>query len=62
MRYKLKLYMDDMGSFAQPGCSSKEDALWHINSARDHDGLPHITMAKLETLLRRGEATFTPEE
>lgn len=62
MRYKLKLYMDDMGSFAQPGCSSKEDALWHINKAREHDGLPPITMQKLETLLRYEEATLTPQE
>jgi len=24
-----------------PMMSKEEDALWHINSMRDHDGLPH---------------------
>ncbi len=63
--FTLRMFMDDMGSFTQPGCSSKEDALWHINSARDHDGLPHIDMEKLEWLIRGanfGWAKFTVQE
>lgn len=58
------MFRDDMGSFTQPGVSSKEDALWHINSARDHDGLPHIDMEELERLIRKsdkGWAKFVPQ-
>jgi hypothetical protein len=53
-----------MGSFTQPGCTSLEDALWHINSARDHDGLPAMEMDQLESLVRgtdKGKASFTQE-
>src|SRR5687767_3364721 len=38
MRYTLNLWKDDMGTFRQPGCRDAEDALWHINKAREHDG------------------------
>lgn len=38
-RFTLNFWKDDMGSFTQPGCTSKGDALWHVNSARAHDGL-----------------------
>ena len=55
------MYRDDMGSFSQPGCRNKEDALWHINSARDHDGLPHIDMDDMNTMLRYDEATLTEQ-
>ena len=51
-RFTVRLYMEDMGSFTQPGCTSLEDALWHINNARDHDGLPRIDIAKLRGLSR----------
>lgn len=50
--YTLKMYRDDMGSFTQPGVSSLEDALWHVNSARDHDGLRHIDIDELKRLKR----------
>jgi hypothetical protein len=50
--FTLSLFTDDMGSFKQPGCASKEDALWHINSARAHDGLRPLDMDDLEVLLR----------
>jgi hypothetical protein len=65
-RYKLKMYLEDMGSFTQPGCTDKEDALWHINSARAHDGLDPIDLDRLQELLDAGEfgstnwATFEP--
>ena len=39
MRYTLHYYRDDMGNFTQPGVTSVEDALWHVNNAREHDGL-----------------------
>lgn len=39
MRYYLEFYKDDMGSFYQSGCRDMDDALWHVNQARDHDGL-----------------------
>lgn len=65
-RYTLRLYVNDMGSFTQPGCRSMEDALWHINSAREHDGLPPMSIDDLKALLstRKGSsqwAEFTPE-
>jgi hypothetical protein len=55
-----------MGSFTQPGCRDVEDALWHVNSARDHDGLPHISIETLEAMIRHplsnmDSATLTPE-
>ena len=49
-RYTLRMFTDDMGSFTQPGCRDKEDALWHVNSARDHDGLKPLTMEAFELL------------
>lgn len=65
-RFTLNLWWDDMGTFTQPGCRNAEDALWHINSARDHDGLPHIELDELEAALRNPKgstfrATLTPE-
>jgi hypothetical protein len=63
-RSTLKMFTNDMGSFTQPGCRDKEDALWHINSARAHDGLKPLEMDHLDTLLRGcnwGWAHFTPE-
>ena len=45
--FTIKVYADDMGTFTQPGCNSLEDALWHINSARGHDGLNPITIEGL---------------
>jgi hypothetical protein len=62
--HTLTLFTDDMGSFKQPGCSSVEDALWHVNSARDHDGLPHLTIDDLMALFRgtnKGWAKLTPQ-
>lgn len=35
MKYTLHFYKGDMGSFTQPGVTSVEDALWHVNNARE---------------------------
>lgn len=65
-RFTLRMFRDDMGSFVWSGCTSKEDALWHINSARAHDGLRPIDMDDLNLLLLgsnpRGWAKFKREE
>lgn len=61
-RYTLTMFEDSMGSFKQPGCTDKADALWHVNSARDHDGLPHLNLEEFEALMRgtdKGWARFT---
>lgn len=62
MRYTLKMYLDDMGSFKQPGCRDEYDALWHVNNAREHDGLEPISLEKLARLIGKGEAKLIPEE
>jgi len=46
-RFTLSFYLNDMGSFIQPGCRDMDDALWHVNRARAHDGLPPLTLAML---------------
>lgn len=33
-----------MGTFTKPGCRDWADALWHINKAREHDGLAPLTL------------------
>ena len=48
MKAKVKIYIADMGSLEfiasnSPMESMLENILWNINSARDHDGLRHIT-------------------
>ncbi len=45
--YKVELFRGDMGSYTT-NCHSWEDLLWHVNSARDHDGLPHIDLEQLK--------------
>lgn len=66
MRYTLNLWRDDMGTFKQPGCRDAEDALWHINKAREHDNLPPIELDELQEALGSKmssfHATLTPEE
>ena len=49
MRYKAIIpFTDDMGSVSPIMCedslmeSAEENALWQLNSMRDHDGLPHL--------------------
>lgn len=66
MRYTLNFWSDDMGTFKQPGCRDVEDALWHINSARDHDGLKPLQADDLLMALSQPRntslrATLTPE-
>jgi len=45
--FKVELYRGDMGSYTT-NARSWEDLLWHVNSARDHDGLPHLTLEQLK--------------
>ena len=60
-KYTLTLYLDDMGSFRQPGVRSISDALWHVNDARHKDNLPPMDLCDLEHALMDGEATLTKE-
>jgi hypothetical protein len=65
-RFTLNLWRDDMGTFTQPGCRDAEDALWHVNKAREHDGLAAITLDDLNEALScptdgSSRATLTPE-
>ncbi len=41
------MFRGDMGSYTT-NAHSWEDLLWHVNSARDHDGLPHIDLEQLK--------------
>lgn len=52
MKFTLRMFRDDMGSFTQPGCNSLEDALWHVNKAREHDNLAPIDLDELKRLSR----------
>jgi hypothetical protein len=65
MRYTLDFWRDDMGTFKQPGCTGAKDALWHINKAREHDGLAPLTMDDMSDALNfpsnAMKATLTPE-
>lgn len=64
LRFTLSLQTDDMGTFTQPGCTSFDDALWHVNRARAHDGLPPMSRSTLEMLTMSGgsnRAAFTSE-
>lgn len=45
--FKAEMFRDDMGSYTT-NCHSWEDLLWHVNSARDHDRLEHITLEQLK--------------
>ena len=63
-RFTLKMFTDQMGSFTQPGCTSHEDALWHVNNARAHDGIAPLTADQFDALFRGtnwGWARFEPE-
>lgn len=49
MKYKATIpFIPDMGSISPLivsnyyGKTIRGDTLWHINSMRDHDGLPHL--------------------
>lgn len=50
MKYTAHIpFIDDMGSISPiRGCrdsgseTKEQEALWHINSMRDHDNLPHL--------------------
>lgn len=65
-RFALNLWTNEGGAFHQPGCQSLDDALWHVNKARDHDGLPPMAMKRLVMAFRRNKrgdrATIENEE
>lgn len=52
-------FVDDMGTISPFIASStplenhREDALWQINSMRDHDGLPHLKKLPVGTKFDR---------
>lgn len=54
-------FQDDMGSIqpfvvsSTPMRTKAEDALWHINNMRDHDGLPHLSRMPSGTKYERIE-------
>jgi hypothetical protein len=55
-RYKVTVpFQDDMGSImpfiatSTPMETKSANALWTINSMRDHDGLPHLTRMPVGT-------------
>lgn len=63
--YTLTLWRDDMGQLTQRGCSDATDALWHINSAREHDGLCPLSPDQFGAMLAQpnnsdARATLTP--
>ena len=56
MRYKVTVpFIDDMGSISpftvseSPMETKEEQALWEVNSMRDHDGLEHRKALPLGT-------------
>jgi hypothetical protein len=58
--YKVTFpFIPSMGSVAPiiatdyPMESARENALWHLNRMRDHDGLPHLTRLPAGTKLER---------
>jgi hypothetical protein len=60
MRYKVTFpFMDDMGSYGPIFASSntmetkEENALWDLNSARRHDGLPELKRLPAGTKFER---------
>ena len=55
--FSVKLFIDDMGSYAT-NAHSWEDLLWHVNSARDHDGLEHIDLEQLKNARPRIKETY----
>jgi hypothetical protein len=65
MQYKVTAFIPDMGSYttiakASHGETVEENALWDINSARRHDGLPELGLKDISHYRRRGNIRFTP--
>ena len=59
-KYRVTVpYQHDMGSIAPfyasetPMESVRQNALWTVNSMRDHDGLPHLTRLPNGTKIER---------
>ena len=67
MRYTFKGYIDDMGSYSTTATANRmetavENALWSFNSARQHDGLPDMTLDKFKKHIRHGNIEIIPAE
>jgi hypothetical protein len=64
--YKVTGFIPDMGSYTTTARatgameSAIENALWDFNSARDHDGLPHLTLDEFNSHIQGGNVKFTP--
>jgi hypothetical protein len=61
-KYRVTVpFVDDMGSVmpfvasSSPMESKEQNALWTINSMRDHDGLPRLTRMPAGTKFERVE-------
>ena len=57
----MTLFIDDMGSFKQPGVKSLDDALWYVNNARGHDGLCPMSMDEFSEHISNRDVSFTLE-
>lgn len=65
LKYTVKGFIPDMGSYSTVARSSRyetatENALWSFNSARDHDGLPRMTISQFRAHIRMGRVKLTP--
>lgn len=52
-----RIYISDMGSYAT-NAKNLEDLTWHVNSARDHDGLKPVN----EDTVRKGIVSVGPQK
>jgi hypothetical protein len=55
----LMFYRDDMGTFFQRGCKDLEDALWHVNNARDKDNLPRLSITEFMNDMDSSSCSFS---
>lgn len=60
-RHTLRTFTDDRGTFVQPGCRDLEDARWHFNAARAHDGLAPYSSEKFLALFEEPRNIFGAE-
>lgn len=63
-RYKVTAFIPGMGSYTTNAKGSMmetvlENALWDFNSARGHDGLPHLTLKQFTGYIVDGDVKFT---
>ena len=61
--YTVKVLIPDMGSYTTTATETAhetmvENALWDVNSARRHDGLPELSLADFQAHCRTGAVRF----